>query len=194
MSDVEFERRVARALRAAVPSNARAKVAIMDKVRRASSEGSPRRMLALPLGRASRQSLIGLAMAAGIGSITTMSALSGIGSGRRVAATVSSAVIGDSVVEGFRDTLRLVRLMFNDAGARQVAVAGDFNGWKPEMTPMQRDKRSGDWSVTLALPDGSHRYAIVVDATRWAGDSALNKGADAPGHVYSLLHVARTTN
>jgi hypothetical protein len=48
---------------------------------------------------------------------------------------------------------------------------------------MQRDERTGRWAVTLALHDGEHRYAIVVDNTRYAA-----------GHGYSLLHVARATN
>lgn len=193
MSDVEFERRVGRVLSAPMPANARAKDAIMDRVRAAARDQRPTRALALPLGRTARHSLIGLAMAAGIGSITTLSALRDT-SATRHAGIVTSVVIGDSVVEGFRDTLRLVRLMFDNAGARQVAVAGDFNEWNRSATPMRRDERTGRWSVTLALHDGEHRYAIVVDATRWAGDSAADRPADGNGHVYSLLHVARATN
>lgn len=166
----------------------------MHRVRLVPREERPDRLTALPLGRGMRQSLIGLAMAAGIGSITTFSALREVGAARHVPGAVTSAVIGDSVVEGFRDTLRLVRLMFDDTAARRVSVVGDFNSWNHEATRMRRDERSGRWSVTLALRDGEHRYAIVVDATRWAGDSPSSRVGNASGRVYSVLHVARVAN
>lgn len=189
MTDAEFERRVAGVLSAPVAANARAKAAIMDRVRLTARPVTSRG----PLGRATRHSLVGLAMAAGIGSITTVSALRVADATRHVPAAVASAVVGDSVVEGFRDTLRLVRLMFDDATARRVTVVGDFNVWNADATRMRRDRRTGLWSTTLALHDGEYRYAIVVDATRWAGDSAAGR-LDGTGHVYSLLHVQRVTN
>ena len=193
MTDAEFERRVAGVLSAPVAANPRAKAAIMDRVRLVARPMTSRGALAPGLGRATRHSLVGLAMAAGIGSITTVSALRVADATRRAPAAVASAVVGDSVVEGFRDTLRLVRLMFDDATARRVAVVGDFNAWNGEATRMRRDRRTGLWSTTLALHDGEYRYAIVVDATRWSGDSAAGR-LDGTGHVYSLLHVQRVTN
>jgi hypothetical protein len=118
-------------------------------------------------------------MAAGIGSITTLSALMPAAPPTPAPGVVSSTVIGDSVVDRVRDTLRLVRLIFDaPATARQVAVVGDFNRWNTAATLMQRDSGTGKWSATVALHDGDHRYAIVVDQTRWAG----------------RLHVARATN
>jgi hypothetical protein len=175
-----------------VPTSAHAKQAIMERVRRAAREGMPSRALSLPIGRAARHSIIGIALAAGIGSITTLSSFASPVQGVRMGAATST-VIGDSVVDRFRDTLRLVRLIFDDPAARQVAVVGDFNGWNNEATRMQRDERTGRWAVTLALHDGEHRYAIVVDNTRWAGDVPARSG-DTAAHVYSLLHVARATN
>lgn len=193
MSEVEFERRVERALRAPVPSSVRAKQAIMERVRAAAREGVPRRMLPLSIGRTTRHSIIGVALAAGIGSITTLSSFSPAVHSVNVRGVATSTVIGDSVVDRLRDTLRLVRLIFDDPSARQVAVVGDFNGWRGDATRMQRDERTGRWAVTLALHDGEHRYAIVVDNTRWAGDQSARSG-DSSRHVYSLLHVARASN
>ena len=178
MSDIDFERRVERALRAPVPTSARAKQAIMEGVRRAAREGAPSKTLIFPWGRSTRHSIIGIALAAGIGSITTMSSLAPTVPDARPMGVVTSAIIGDSVVDRFRDTLRLVRLMFDAPDARRVAVVGDFNGWRSDATQMQRDARSGQWAVTLALKDGEHRYAIVVDNTRQVG----------------LLHVVRAQN
>ena len=193
MSDVEFERRVERALRAPVPTSARAKQAIMERVRRAAREGPPHRTLSFPMGTTTRHSIIGIALAAGIGSITTVSSLAPATRRSAPHGVATSSVIGDSVVDRLRDTLRLVRLIFDDPSARHVAVVGDFNGWRGDATHMQRDERTGRWAVTLALHDGEHRYAIVVDNTRWAGDlPARSDGASQ--HVYSLLHVARSSN
>jgi 1,4-alpha-glucan branching enzyme len=74
-----------------------------------------------------------------------------------------------------------------------VAVVGDFNGWRSEATPMRRDDATGRWAVTLALHDGAHRYAIVVDNTRWAGD-VWSRPGDSTRQLYSLLHVAHASN
>lgn len=193
MSDVEFERLVASALHAPVPTDARAKRAIMARVREAATEsmlaGRGRRFVPR---RGTRHSLVGLALAAGIGSITTISTMLPAAHGAGASAT--SVVIGDTVVATLRDTLRLVRLMFVDAGARQVSVVGDFNGWRADATPLQRDGTTRHWSATLALRDGAHRYAFVVDGTRWVPDRSARGTLADDGRVYSLLHVARGSN
>jgi hypothetical protein len=195
VSDVEFERRVERALRAPVPTSARPKQAIMERVRQAALEGGgpTHRTLPFAMGRTTRHSIIGIALAAGIGSVTTLSSLAPATRSAGTQGVATSTVIGDSVVERLRDTLRLVQLIFDDPSARHVAVVGDFNGWRGDATHMRRDARTGRWAVTLALHDGEHRYAIVVDNTRWAGDVPAHLG-DATQHVYSLLHIARASN
>jgi 1,4-alpha-glucan branching enzyme len=103
-------------------------------------------------------------------------------------------VIGDSVAATLRDTLRLVRLMFDAPDARQVTVVGDFNGWRAGVTPLARDAPSHRWSATVALRDGVHRYAFVVDGTRWVPDPGAERVRADDGRVYSLLHVSRTSN
>jgi hypothetical protein len=186
---VEFERQVAAALRRAMPADASAKARVMERVRDASRELPRRRGLFFTRG--ARHSLVGIALAAGVGSVTTLSALVPAGSADDRART---GVIGDTVVSTLRDTLRLVRLIFDDPGARQVAVVGDFNGWRAGETPLARDASTHRWSATLALRDGAHRYAFVVDGTRWVPDPSAERVRADDGRVYSLLHVARTTN
>ena len=177
MSELDFEARIASGLRAPVSTTLLARSAIMERVRQVPAAERPRRTLAL-YGRTIRHSLIGLAFAAGIGSITTISALTPASVNTvRSAGVVTTVVIGDTVVNRLRDTLRLVRLMFDDSTAHHVAIAGEFNGWNTQATRLHRDARSGRWTATLALHDGDHRYTIVVDDTRWVG----------------RLHVARTS-
>jgi hypothetical protein len=193
--DVEFERRVSAALRSPVPTKTRAKHAIMERVREAAASGMPRRRdlrLVSRRGEGTRHALVGLALAAGIGSITTLSSL--LPSSHAAGSSAGTAVIGDTVVSTLRDTLRLVRLMFDDPGARRVAVVGDFNGWRVEETPLHQDATTRRWSTTLALRDGAHRYAFVVDGTRWVRDPASAGIRGDDGRVYSLLHVARASN
>jgi hypothetical protein len=195
----QFERRVAAALRADVPigdDQARGRVRghVMARVRRAAAEGHPVRRNGSSWHRLPRHSIIGLAFAAGIGGLSTLSAVVPAAQ-RDVAQSLSAVVIGDTVVSTLRDTLRLVRLMFDAPDARRVAVAGDFNRWGAPPTPLVRDAETRRWSVTLALRDGEHRYAFVVDGTRWVPDpraERLVQGTD--GRVYSLLSLRRAAN
>jgi hypothetical protein len=186
MFESELEGRVERALHVTpVTSRERTKRAIMQRVRGSAPE---RGVLPIGAGRLTRSSIIGLALAAGIGSITTISALQREPRSQEAAA-LSSDIIGDSVVNRLRDTLRLVRLMFNAPSARQVAIVGDFNNWNLDATPMKRDEGSGKWSVTVALHAGDHRYAIVVDNTRLP---VANRNEASATESYALLRVAAT--
>jgi hypothetical protein len=190
-----FERRVARALQADVPlgGDERARRRVMERVRSAAAEGRPVRRRADSAHRWSRSSIVGISLAAGIGGITTLSVAAP--DTHPGASALSSVVIGDTVVSTLRDTLRLVRLMFDAPDARRVAVAGDFNRWDADATPLTREHGSRGWSVTLALRDGEHRYAFVVDGTRWVPDPRAERSAQGEsGRIYSLLNVRRATN
>lgn len=190
----QFERRVARALRADVPlGDEGARRRVMDRVRQAAADGHPVARDGR-WWRASRQSLVGLTLAAGIGGISTLSAMLPDG-GSEPGRGFTSAVLGDTVASTLRDTLRLVRLMLDAPGARRVTVAGDFNAWGAPATPLSLDLSTRQWSVTLALRAGEHRYAFVVDDTRWVPDPRAGRvvrGAD--GRVYSLLTVRGATD
>jgi Glycogen recognition site of AMP-activated protein kinase len=191
-----FERRVAAALHADVPlgTDERARQRVMERVRVAAAEGHPVRRAGRPWHRLARHSLVGLSFAAGIGGISTLSAI--VPSAQRdMGQGLSSVVLGDTVVATLRDTLRLVRLMFDAPDARRVAVAGDFNRWNVAATPLARDERTQRWSVTLALREGEHRYAFVVDGTRWVPDPRAERSVrGANGRIYSLLSLSRTAN
>ncbi len=53
--------------------------------------------------------------------------------------------------------------------ADSVQVAGDFNNWQPEKTPMQSVGNSGVWQTKLSLPAGRYHYRLVVDG-QWQQD------------------------
>ncbi len=53
--------------------------------------------------------------------------------------------------------------------AQNVQIAGDFNNWQPQETPMQKVGDSGVWQTQLKLPVGRYRYRLVVDG-QWQQD------------------------
>ena len=50
-----------------------------------------------------------------------------------------------------------------------VQIAGDFNNWQPEQTPLKKYNKNGFWKVKLPLDSGTYRYRLVVDG-RWLQD------------------------
>ncbi|ABC83502.1 isoamylase early set domain-containing protein [Anaeromyxobacter dehalogenans] len=71
----------------------------------------------------------------------------------------------------------LARLALAAPGARVVRVAGDFNGWKPEVTPLRRGP-DGVWTVEVPLrPGRRYEYMFVVDGS-WTTDPGARALAD----------------
>ncbi len=63
-----------------------------------------------------------------------------------------------------------VAMAFELANAKTVSVVGDFNGWDPTATPMQRVGKDGPWSATVLAKPGRHTYAYMVDGTTLVAD------------------------
>jgi hypothetical protein len=63
-----------------------------------------------------------------------------------------------------------VAMAFELANAKSVSVVGDFNGWDPTVTPMQRIGKDGPWSATVLAKPGRHTYAYMVDGTTLVAD------------------------
>lgn len=53
--------------------------------------------------------------------------------------------------------------------AKDVQIAGDFNNWQPEKTPLHKVGTSGVWQTKLKIPAGKYRYRLVVDG-HWQQD------------------------
>lgn len=58
----------------------------------------------------------------------------------------------------------------------EVYVAGSFNGWAPNVTPLV-EADDGSFSVTLSLAPGTHEYKFVVDGI-WLRDEANPRVVD----------------
>ncbi|HYO09616.1 MAG TPA: alpha-amylase family glycosyl hydrolase [Tepidisphaeraceae bacterium] len=69
-----------------------------------------------------------------------------------------------------------------DDQPRTVHVAGDFNNWSKDATPM---KKGGDnvWSATVKLAEGVHLYKFVVNGDQWRPDPSAEKSLEVDdGH------------
>jgi len=73
-------------------------------------------------------------------------------------------------------------------GARSVSVAGSFNDWKPERTPMSRDL-DGTWKTTLNLKPGRYEYRFVVDGQWLSDNNARESVPNEFGSTNSVLIV-----
>jgi hypothetical protein len=79
-------------------------------------------------------------------------------------------------------------LTFFAPEGREVHVAGDFNGWRPEVTPL-KNTGAGEWTVRLKLRSGQYEYRFVVDG-RWREDPlAFQRVANPYGNFNCVLRV-----
>jgi hypothetical protein len=80
----------------------------------------------------------------------------------------------------------VVRFVWADTTARAVSLGGDFNGWSPTATPL--DREAGVWLTRVFLDPGTYEYKFMVDGA-WrtdavnpevsvAGNSVVRVGAD----------------
>ena len=81
-----------------------------------------------------------------------------------------------------------VTFVLLDLGAKQVSLAGDFNGWASDGTPLKRDD-AGHWEATVALAPGRHEYKFVVDG-EWVPDPlARDHVRNQHGTLNSVIEV-----
>lgn len=51
----------------------------------------------------------------------------------------------------------------------RVQIAGEFNGWQPDRSPMRPSHRTGVLEALVPIPPGRYQYRLVVDG-RWMPD------------------------
>lgn len=83
----------------------------------------------------------------------------------------------------------LARLELRAPAARSVSVAGDFNGWRPDATPLRRGE-GGIWSARVPLAPGRrYEYAFVVDGEWVADPGAPHTTEDGFGGRNAVLEL-----
>jgi hypothetical protein len=72
-------------------------------------------------------------------------------------------------------------------GARTVALAGTFTGWKPAVALHRTG--DGEWTALVPLRPGVHDYAFVVDGDRWVADPNAPQVDDSFGGTNSRISL-----
>lgn len=89
-----------------------------------------------------------------------------------------------------REPTVFVRLVLLQPGAQSVSVAGDFNGWNPSRTQLERSE-GGMWTATIPLKPGRYQYMFVIDGTQWIADPlAAEDAGDGFGAQNAVLDVS----
>jgi len=103
----------------------------------------------------------------------------------------ADASLGD-LPELVGESVREVVVRFRDAGATDVRIAGDFNGWIPDKGVRSLIESEGGervWTKILKLPPGTYQYRYVVDG-EWREDpEGTEHGSDAAEGRSSVLVV-----
>ncbi|HWH69072.1 MAG TPA: glycogen-binding domain-containing protein [Candidatus Sulfotelmatobacter sp.] len=88
-----------------------------------------------------------------------------------------------------KSNLGQVSLQLIKPDAKKVCVAGSFNGWKPEQTPLA-PAGNGRWVGDLTVQPGRHEYLFVVDG-QWLPDPNAKESVPNPfGGKNSILTVS----
>ena len=71
--------------------------------------------------------------------------------------------------------------------AKSVALAGDFNRWRP--MPMSH-RVDGWWYIQVELPHGHHQYHFLVDGRPTLDPQASGTARDGDNQLVSLVAVS----
>ena len=106
----------------------------------------------------------------------------------KVEAAPAEAVKPVTVKAAAPQSPRVVLELVNPA-AKQVFVAGSFNNWQPEQTPLVA-AGNGRWKGAVKVEPGCHEYLFVVDG-QWLPDPNAIESVQNPfGGRNSVLTVA----
>jgi hypothetical protein len=106
--------------------------------------------------------------------------VSDLPSGASLSATAGRGVTVETVETGHQ------RVTFNVPGARDVAIAGEWNDWTPQALEHVEGVR---WRANLALSQGAHRFSLVVDGRRWLVPPGVVSLPDDMGGQVGLLVI-----
>jgi 1,4-alpha-glucan branching enzyme len=81
-----------------------------------------------------------------------------------------------------------IHFEFASRTAESVSIAGSFNEWQPNATPMIA-LGQGRWAKDLALPPGQYEYCLVVDGQWMPDPQATERTANPFGGVNSVCRV-----
>jgi len=93
------------------------------------------------------------------------------------------------VIYGVRATQEGVMFTVHAPGASNVSLAGDFNNWSPDATPMVQQDRGDCFRALLPLAPGRYLYRYVIDG-QWRKDDHNDYVEANPfGELNSVVEV-----
>ena len=104
-----------------------------------------------------------------------------------IAAVISTLPLQPATRESAAPAQIIVQFRLGDAQARDVALVGDFNGWRPQHR--LRQVGAGVWAVDVALAPGIYNYVFVVDGKTWRLDPLAQRVSDGFGGESSRVAV-----
>ena len=106
------------------------------------------------------------------------------------AAPAPAPVVKTAAVKGtFPKPANRISLELVKSEAKEVYVAGSFNGWVPQKSPLA-NTGNGHWVGDLAVGPGRYEYLFVVDG-QWLPDPNARETVDNPfGGKNSVLLVS----
>ncbi len=94
---------------------------------------------------------------------------------------VQPAEAGESIASAVEEGQWSHRFFFHPEGndhIDSVAVAGDFNNWSKDATPLTKEAEI--YEATVPLPEGEHAYKFVLNGNRWITDPSADHAMDVP--------------
>ena len=158
---------------------------------RISRERPPRRHMANPFGWLSEQpvSVQGAVVCAAL----LLAAASGVGALRgleRAPEHEAAGVMAPRATASGAEAGGAITFAYRAPQVSSVSLVGDFNSWDPRATPMRRQGQGDVWTAQVALPEGLHSYAYVIDGQQWQPDPGAPLSADTPfGRRSSIIVV-----
>lgn len=186
-NDDPFVERISKPMRAAEHVDATFEARAMSAVHAAARAGAhaaanrswwtrPRTVRLTPIAS--------LALAASVAALAVL--------GTRLVDSANGASPVSAATNRAPDTIHVVRFVLVDSNARSVALAGNFNQWKTDATPLRAAGSAGVWMADVSLPPGRHEYAFVVTdgrGQRWIADPLSRKVEDDFGIVSSVIFL-----
>ncbi|HEY7087845.1 MAG TPA: alpha-amylase family glycosyl hydrolase [Tepidisphaeraceae bacterium] len=84
-------------------------------------------------------------------------------------------VAAKSTLAAVSHTFQFDSKQLNGEKPKSVAVAGSFNGWSKDATPMRDPEGKGIYTATVSLSEGVVYYKFVVNGDKWFNDPRSDK-------------------
>ena len=139
--------------------------------------------------------LAGIAVAAGLVAVITMSALQTVpnnGVEPVVVATADEPVLPDGIVIDVSNSSTMYAAPFTyvDRNAQSVSVVGSFNGWDSTRNVLTKSQPSDSvWKTNIMLAPGRYEYQLMVDGKLIGDPNAQRTAKSDFGEANSVMIV-----